>query len=549
MKRVFVLLLGSFFIFVGSANAQITLDGSGNVGIGTAYPEKALHLDGGSLLQTPVNPLLVGGLDIGGYPQNIVVSGAYAYVADYDNNQLKVIDVSDPAVPAIVGSIGVGDDPRWIDVSGRYAYVVHSGSDDLKVIDISNPSAPSIVGSKGIGTNPRHIVVSGRYAYIDSGGWLYVVDISNPGDPSTVGSLALGSLTTTSMFMSVRYLFVIEVSSAKLMLIDVSDPSSPGLAGSLSVGIKPKSLYVSGRYAYVIDFETDDLKVIDVSDPGLPAQVGSLSIGFSPQSVFVSGRYAYVTDSGSDDLKVIDVSDPSMPILAGSLYLGGLTNTVPSSVFVSGRYAYVVDFGLDDLKVIDVSGAEVTALMGHSLEAGNLQVRNDVSVQGQLRVASGVNVGPGGLFSDGNIGLSGTLAIANDIAPSSSPAGLVQLYAEDAAGSSELKVRDESGTVTTLSPHNFSLIGQPSEPMAWSFFSENRYGKINVDMLRVVRLMESVTGEKLVHIEGDAVPESAKVPSLKQRVAALEAANRNLRTENAWLRDEIRQIKLALYMK
>ena len=54
-----------------------------------------------------------------------------------------------------------------------------------------------------------------------------------------------------------------------------------------------------------------------------------------------------------------------------------------------------------------------------------------------------------------------------------------------------------------LSPHNFSLIGEPSEPMAWSFYSENEYGKINVDILRMVRLVEEMSGQKLVHIKSN----------------------------------------------
>ena len=118
-----------------------------------------------------------------------------------------------------------------------------------------------------------------------------------------------------------------------------------------------------------------------------------------------------------------------------------------------------VDSGSDDLKVIDVSGAEVPSLVAHSLEAGNLQVRNDMIAQGQLQVTGGINVGAGGLFSDGNVGISGTLAIANDVAPTSSPANLVQLYAEDVAGSSELKVRDEAGNIMTLS-------ADPQDPIA-----------------------------------------------------------------------------------
>ncbi|MBK8506165.1 MAG: hypothetical protein IPL46_30580 [Saprospiraceae bacterium] len=65
---------------------------------------------------------------------------------------------------------------------------------------------------------------------------------------------------------------------------------------------------------------------------------------------------------------------------------------------------------------------------------------------------------------DGNVGIktnnfgtsaAGVLAIGNGTAPSSSPTDQVQLFAADAASVSELKVRDEAGNVTTLSPTIF----------------------------------------------------------------------------------------------
>lgn len=64
--------------------------------------------------------------------------------------------------------------------------------------------------------------------------------------------------------------------------------------------------------------------------------------------------------------------------------------------------------------------------------------------------------------ANGNVGIgttsfgataAGVLAINNGTAPTSSPADMVQLYAEDVTLSSELRVRDEAGNVTTLSPH------------------------------------------------------------------------------------------------
>ena len=112
------------------------------------------------------------------------------------------------------------------------------------------------------------------------------------------------------------------------------------------------------------------------------------------------------------------------------------------------------------------------------------------------------------LDSSGNALLGGTtspasatksLAIFNGTAPTGSVANGVVLYAEDVSSSSELKVRDEAGNVTTLSPHNFDLIPEgPSEDMAWSYYSEKDGKRINVDMLKAVRLLEQLTGEQLV---------------------------------------------------
>ena len=63
------------------------------------------------------------------------------------------------------------------------------------------------------------------------------------------------------------------------------------------------------------------------------------------------------------------------------------------------------------MKVIDISGVEATSMAAHSLEAGNLQVRNDIVAQGQLQVTGGINAGSGGILSDGDVGISGNLTV------------------------------------------------------------------------------------------------------------------------------------------
>ena len=359
-----------------------------------------------------VTPTLIGSLVIGNFPTSVYVSGRYAYVVDSDSQDLKIIDVSDPAAPFLIRNLGIGFSPTSVYVSGRYAYIVDSGSGDLKVIDVSTPGGPFLAGSLDIGYSPSSVHVSGQYAYVvdQSSQDLKVIDVSNPSAPTLTGILAVG-LQLKSVYVSGRYAYVVENSTDELKVIDVSDPANPSISGSGVIGDNPHSVFVSGRYAYAVMTGSNELKVIDVSNPTTPTLAGSLAIGDFPSSVYVSGRYAYIVDTNTDDLKVVDVSDPSAPFLSGSLVIGG----GPRSVYVSGRYAYVVDFGSNDLKVIDVSGGEFTSMMAHSLEAGNMQVRNDIVTKGQVQVTGGVNIGTGGLFSDGDVGVNGSLKLRSTL--------------------------------------------------------------------------------------------------------------------------------------
>jgi len=156
----------------------------------------------------------------------------------------------------------------------------------------------------------------------------------------------------------------------------------------------------------------------------------------------------------------------------------------------------------------------------------------------------------------GNLGIgdtafgygSRTLALFNGTAPTNSVTDGILLYAEDVT-TSELKVRDESGVVTTLSPHNFSMI-QKSEPMAWSFYSENHQTgqKINVDMLRVVRLLEQISGEKLAHIQdiADDVSALQDEPEMRGIIQHQQEMIEALQKENQVLKETLQTQNQAL---
>ena len=110
-----------------------------------------------------------------------------------------------------------------------------------------------------------------------------------------------------------------------------------------------------------------------------------------------------------------------------------------------------------------------------------------------LRTVGGLAVG----VVSGAISGSNQLILANGTVPTTSPNNGVQLYSQDVTASAELHVRDEAGNISVLSPHAERHGHKLSEDMAWSFYSERDGKYVWVDMLRVVRLLEGLTGEDL----------------------------------------------------
>jgi hypothetical protein len=219
----------------------------------------------------------------------------------------------------------------------------------------------------------------------------------------------------TDIYVAGTYAYILDPLDDHLMIVDVSTPDAPMKIDSISTENNPNSIYVSGRYAYITTTGSS-VQIIDISDPGNPTIVKTYSAaGFYPICVHVSGNYAYVGEAGGaggGKFHVINVADPDTPMIAGTLNLGD--DFV--AVFVAGRYAYLVDAGsANDLTIVDISGGEYNSLTAHSLETGNLQVRNDIVVQGELKVNSGLNVGSGGIYSDGDLGVTGSTIIHGNL--------------------------------------------------------------------------------------------------------------------------------------
>ena len=168
--------------------------------------------------------------------------------------------------------------------------------------------------------------------------------------------------------------------------------------------------------------------------------------------------------------------------------------TVSRNIQIEDNDAYLqfkdTNAGADD-KFRRIYHSDQNLYISRRNDNGTLQA-NDLVIDASGNLLLGGITTPAS--SDGN------LVMFNGTAPTGSVTNGIVLYAEDVSASSELKVRDEAGNVTTLSPHNFELIPEgPSEDMAWSYYSEKDGKRINVDMLKAIRVLEKMSGEQLVY--------------------------------------------------
>ncbi len=366
----------------------------GNVGVGTTTPQAKLHVVGGTLLvDGPVGSIV--GSATSTFARDVYVSGKYAYFAD-DNEGLKIADISNPTSPRVISSLDTGG-ASDVYVSGKYAYLADYSS-GLIIIDVSNPIAPVTVGTYAANAFAVHVV--GKYAYLANGATFRVVDVSRPTSPVLVSSIAVTG--SRGVYVSGNFAYVADQGSG-VRIINITDPKNPVLASTIAT-TNANNLYVSGRYLYVAD-QSSGLRIIDVASSTAPAIVATISTPSSASTVYVSGKYAYVPGSS-----VIDVSSSTAPVIVASLPSGaGVVG-----IYVSGKYAYIGG-GASGFNIVDINGADISTASIGNIAVNDLTVWENIDAGNNLNVRNSLNVGMGGIMSDGFIAAQGVSIAAGSV--------------------------------------------------------------------------------------------------------------------------------------
>ena len=261
----------------------------------------------------------------------IQVQGSYAYMTRNINGSANflVIDISNAAAPSVVGSMSLSGTPQNLAVSGSYAYVVSADDNqELQIVDISSAASPSLAGSYNApgSANTNGVAVVGSTAYIvraSSGNNEFnIINVSVPALPVFLGSLDLGG-NGNDVVISGSYAFVSTQDNAQEMkVITVSVPALPTLAGFLDLpgSTDAGALALAGTVAYIAQGST--LYTVNVTAPAAPSQFGSISAGGAVNDIALNlGNSIYLfiaTSNNSAEFQVIDVSSPASLTLFGS---------------------------------------------------------------------------------------------------------------------------------------------------------------------------------------------------------------------------------------
>lgn len=386
------------------------------------------------------DPVYKAGVDYSGAnsPSVLDVQGSYVYAAEYGD--ITVFDISDknnPEIASVITQPATGVLPSLV-VSGKYLYLGSTVStEEFSIYDISNPASAVRLGDVDTGIDSVYsIELIDKYAYAgQANGDIGVIDVSVPesiGNSKLVYTLDLGANIIRAIKRQGNYVYVGTnngTGNADLFVLDVSNPALPTVATSVNVGANyVMDLQPAGRYLYLTTLNgdptvTEDFIRYDISNPVAPVYSDGINLDTSTAyNVKIYNKYAYVSFSdaslstgANQDVVVIDISSTT-----SMTYVGGANtdDSQPFGMAIEGRYLYVNTYngtGTVDFRIYDIGGVSFYAAEMDSLQSDQLWVTGDADVANNLFVGTRLEVGHGGLVTNGGVVAMATSSLANTL--------------------------------------------------------------------------------------------------------------------------------------
>jgi hypothetical protein len=311
-------------------------------------PDDQIHIIDVSNPAMPQNVGIYTGLDS---PENLFVENQMVYVAD-GLNGLQMVNTSNAAAPFLTGrysSLGSATD---IVVQGDRAYIA-SNEEGLLILDVSQPTVPTLLGVYNVMGWAWDVRVHDGHTYIATGHGMHIVDQDN----NLVGAFSFPTKTpgmmldiavvgNTAYISTLDYDIETDEAASTLLIYDIITPTEPLLLGSYHPEEMINQIDVVGSMVYMEVMEMNEvaLHIIDASDPAEPV----LLTTYQPITDFhVDQTTVHLTSSNG--LTVLDVSNPASPVVVGvnPLIIRGDLDVDDNKAYVASNYGLLSIFDVN----------------------------------------------------------------------------------------------------------------------------------------------------------------------------------------------------------
>jgi hypothetical protein len=187
------------------------------------------------------------------YAARLAVTDRHAFVAD-TRGGLQILDLAHPTQPQLLARLdGIGTIVDVV-VDGAFAYLADNRQGSgLVVVDIRAPAAPQVVARYHHESTIEVAVWEGLALLGDTAGVLQVVDVQQPAQPRLLGALALPGVPHR---LAVLPPYVLVASgTAGLHVVDLTQPGLPQLRSTVPIAGQAVDIALIGHMAYIAAME------------------------------------------------------------------------------------------------------------------------------------------------------------------------------------------------------------------------------------------------------------------------------------------------------
>ena len=284
----------------------------------------------------------------------IVAAGPKAYVGNFKDNTISVIDLDLKRVTATI-PVPPGPHGMVITPDNRWLYVASDGASTVSVIDTATDK---LVDDIEVGKNPHGVAVTRDGKYVLVG--VYDTDSVAFIDTNTrkvISSVPVGKPHNIAVHPNGRVAYVGSQTPGKfsLAVIELADRK---VAPAVPLEKTPRGLEFgpNGRHLYITQAGVDSVVVVDPTENKI---VGEIPVGVSP-------HYANFTADGKRGLTAVQgpsllaVFNPQTNRIEKSIKVGSRPHWVVAGP--GGKIALTTNEDSNDVSIVDLDSSVVTTV-------------------------------------------------------------------------------------------------------------------------------------------------------------------------------------------